>query len=165
MSKPKADNLPYRPCAGVLLFNRDGKIFVGERNDTKGAWQMPQGGIDKGEAPAEAALREMLEEIGTDKAEIVAESEGWIRYDLPPDMVGKVWKGKWRGQEQKWFACRFLGSDADINIETDHPEFGRWQWVELAQLVELIVPFKREAYQQIVDELGPKLSKLPEFQR
>lgn len=165
MSKPKADNLPYRPCAGVLLFNRDGKIFVGERNDAKGAWQMPQGGIDKGEAPAEAALREMLEEIGTNKAEIVAESEGWIRYDLPPDMVGKVWKGKWRGQEQKWFACRFLGSDADINIETDHPEFGRWQWVELAQLVELIVPFKREAYQQIVDELGPKLSNLPEFQR
>ncbi len=147
-------SLPYRPCVGILLFNGDGKIFVAQRIDRdEEAWQMPQGGIDKGETPADAAFRELEEEIGTANAEIVAESEKWLDYDLPPELVGKVWKGRYRGQTQKWFAMRFTGSDADIRIDAvEHPEFDAWQWVSVDDLVDLIVPFKRNVYEQIVDE-------------
>jgi len=152
--KPDPSTLPYRPCVGIMLINKDGHIFVAKRTDTPDAWQMPQGGIDDGESPAQAALRELEEEIGTAKAVILAESSQWLSYDLPPHLVGKVWSGRYRGQTQKWVACRFTGTDADINIETEHPEFDAWQWVPLEKLTALIVPFKRATYELVVAELG-----------
>jgi putative (di)nucleoside polyphosphate hydrolase len=142
--------LPYRPCVGVMLINPAGRVFVGQRRDTPDAWQMPQGGIDRGETPRVAALREMEEEIGTAAAEIVAETQDWLRYDLPPDLLGRVWGGRYRGQKQKWVAARFTGTDADIDLATAHPEFDAWQWVEPAELVGLIVPFKRPVYEAVV---------------
>ena len=151
--------LPYRPCVGILLFNADAQVLVGERGDTTGAWQMPQGGIEPGESPAAAALRELKEEVGTDHAELVAETKGWHHYDLPEHLVGKVWHGRWRGQEQKWFAARFLGSDGDITVHTEHPEFIGWRWAPLGRLVELVVPFKRDVYTAVVAELGPAVRK------
>lgn len=147
--------LPYRPCVGVTLFNRQGLVFVARRIDTEmEAWQMPQGGIDEGEEPRVTALRELEEEIGTSKAEIIGESRTWLTYDLPPELVGKVWKGRYRGQTQKWFAMRFLGDDSDINLETAHPEFCAWKWERLERLPNLIVPFKRKIYQDIVSEFA-----------
>ena len=151
-------SLPYRPCVGSLLFNANGLVLVGERGDAPGAWQMPQGGIDPGETPAEAALRELKEEIGTNHAELVAETLGWVRYDLPDHLIGAVWHGRWRGQEQKWFAARFLGRDEEIDIATDHPEFIAWRWVRPEELVSLVVPFKREVYRAVVAELTPAIS-------
>lgn len=148
--------LPYRPCVGVTLINREGLVFVARRIDTEmEAWQMPQGGIDEGEDPATAALRELEEEVGTNKAEIIAETKDWLQYDLPHDLIGKVWKGRYRGQRQKWFAMRFLGDDTDINLETEHPEFCAWKWERLERLPNLIVPFKRKIYQDIVSEFLP----------
>lgn len=152
--KPDPSTLPYRPCVGIMLINKDGHIFVAKRTDTPDAWQMPQGGIDKGETPAQAALRELEEEIGTAKATILAESSQWLSYDLPPHLLGKVWGGRYRGQTQKWVACRFTGTDADINIATEHPEFDAWQWVPLEKLTSLIVPFKRATYERVTAELG-----------
>ena len=151
--------MPYRPCVGVMLTNGAGQVFVGERIDTPTAWQMPQGGIDAGESPCEAALRELTEEIGVDPADVVVEAEHpeWLRYDLPDDLVGKVWKGRYRGQEQRWFRMRLTASDDAINIATDHPEFQAWQWVEPARVVDLIVPFKREIYQAVIEGLAPKV--------
>lgn len=147
--------LPYRPCVGVTLFNQQGLVFVARRIDTEmEAWQMPQGGIDEGEEPRVTALRELEEEIGTNKAEIIGESRTWLTYDLPPELVGKVWKGRYRGQTQKWFAMRFLGDDRDINLETAHPEFCAWKWERLERLPNLIVPFKRKIYQDIVSEFA-----------
>lgn len=145
--------LPYRPCVGILLFNALGQVFVAQRLDTPGAWQMPQGGIDPGETPAVAALRELEEEIGTSKAELVGETAGWLRYDLPDHLIGKVWKGRWRGQEQKWFAARFTGSDTDIDLNTKHPEFDAWRWIDLDKLEELAVAFKRDVYRSVASEL------------
>lgn len=147
--------LPYRPCVGVMLFDPRGRIFVGRRIDTPEAWQMPQGGIDEGESPEDAALREMQEEIGTDRAAIVAGTRDWLDYDLPDHLVGKLWGGRWRGQRQKWFACMFHGEDSDIRLDTAHPEFDAWRWVEMEELTTLIVPFKRAIYAAVVDELGP----------
>jgi len=145
--------LPYRPCVGIALFNPRGEVFVAQRLDNPGpAWQMPQGGIDEGEDPQRAALREMHEEIGTDKATLLAESRGWLHYDLPADLVPKLWKGRFRGQRQKWFAFRFDGTDRDINIDTAQPEFSAWRWVPFDQVPDLIVPFKRHLYQDIVAE-------------
>ena len=142
---------PYRPCVGIMLLNADGHVFVAQRIDQQvEAWQMPQGGIDDGEAPATAALRELAEEIGTDKAEILAESPDWIPYDLPEDLANKVWKGRYRGQTQKWFAMRFTGADGDIDINTKHPEFDAWRWAAMGDLPNLIVPFKRAVYEQVV---------------
>lgn len=153
------ENLPYRPCAGLMVMNREGKIFVARRIDTDlDAWQMPQGGIDDGEDPKTAALREMKEEIGTDKAEIIAESQDWLTYDLPDHLIGKVWKGKYRGQKQKWFLLRFLGDDSDINIATEHPEFDAWQWMALEDVPKYIVPFKRDIYQAVCAEFAPHVS-------
>ncbi|SCA55685.1 RNA pyrophosphohydrolase [Candidatus Terasakiella magnetica] len=152
MVKKEKKKRPYRPCVGICLFNEKGQVFVAERIDTPGAWQMPQGGIDKGEDPHDAALRELEEEIGTNKADYLARTDDWLAYDLPDHLVGKVWKGKYRGQKQIWFAFRFTGEDREINIDTKHPEFARWQWVELEEIVDLIVPFKRDIYVEIVNQ-------------
>ena len=155
------ETLPYRPCVGIMLINRDGLVWVGNRVqevDTGSAltWQMPQGGIDEGESPEEAALRELREETGTQKARIIGETSDWLTYDLPPHLVGVALKGKYRGQKQKWFAMRFTGEDGDIDIAADdHQEFSEWTWVPVSELVELIVPFKRGVYEEIVRELGP----------
>ncbi|MEM7169258.1 MAG: RNA pyrophosphohydrolase [Pseudomonadota bacterium] len=147
--------LPYRPCVGITLINREGRVFVARRIDAQvEAWQMPQGGIDPGELPPAAALRELEEEIGTANAEIIGESRDWWHYDLPPELVGKVWKGRYRGQQQKWFAMRYLGSDDDIDINTEHPEFNAWKWVSIQALPDLIIPFKRRIYEKVVAEFG-----------
>ena len=149
------ESLPYRSGVGLVLFNPQGLVWVGRRLDQKGeAWQMPQGGIDEGETPEQAALRELEEEIGTARAEIVGETAGWLTYDLPPELVGVAWKGRYRGQKQKWFALRFTGSDADISIETEHPEFAEWRWLEFDRLMEVIVPFKRDLYAQVTAEFA-----------
>lgn len=148
--------LPYRPCAGVMLLNSDGLVFAGQRLDSGSggapeAWQMPQGGIEPGEMPGDAALRELTEETGlaSDKVQVLGESPDWVTYDLPPEILGKVWKGRFGGQQQKWFAMRFLGQDGDVRIDTAHPEFSRWQWMPAADLVAGIAPFKRAVYQQV----------------
>lgn len=146
-------DLPYRPGVGIMLLNGDGRVFVAKRIDmTSEAWQMPQGGIDDGETPLMAAKRELGEEIGTRKAELLQESRDWLTYDLPDELIPKLWGGKFRGQRQKWFAMRFTGSDSDINIATDHPEFCEWKWLEPAQLPDIIVPFKRKLYAALVEE-------------
>ncbi|MEL6642587.1 MAG: RNA pyrophosphohydrolase [Pseudomonadota bacterium] len=151
--------LPYRRCVGVALMNAQGHIFAGERIDTPGAWQMPQGGIDPGESPEDAALRELWEETGVEgkSVSIVGETPGWIPYDLPDDLIGKVWKGRYRGQEQRWFLMRFSGQDSDINIVTDHPEFSAWQWLVPHDLLAKIVPFKRDVYAQVLGHFADHL--------
>jgi putative (di)nucleoside polyphosphate hydrolase len=144
-------DLPYRPCVGLMLFNRHGQVFVGKRIDqTVEGWQMPQGGIDDGEEPAEAVLRELKEEAGTDKAKIIGEMENWLTYDLPAHLVGIAFHGRYRGQRQKWFALRFLGQDSDIDLHTHKPEFAEWKWVGMAALPQLIVPFKRDTYAAVI---------------
>ena len=142
----------YRSGVGVMLLDARNQVFVGQRVGHEGAWQMPQGGIEPGEAPFIAALRELREEIGTDDVELLAASEGWLRYDLPPDLAGRAWDGRWRGQQQKWFAMRFRGSDADINIATEHPEFSAWRWIPATQAADLIVAFKRQLYLDVLRE-------------
>lgn len=147
------DTLPYRPCAGVVLMNRDGLIFAGRRLDTTAdAWQMPQGGIDAGEQPLDAAFRELWEETGVNSGlvEYVGETPGWLTYDLPPELMGKVWKGRYRGQQQRWFLFRFLGQDNQIRIDSDHPEFSEWRWIDADDMVRGIVSFKRPVYEQVV---------------
>jgi putative (di)nucleoside polyphosphate hydrolase len=147
--------LPYRLGVGIMLINANGLVFVAKRIDMiSEAWQMPQGGIDEGEEPFVTALRELKEEIGTDKATLLAESHDWYTYDLPDDVIPKIWSGKYRGQKQKWFALKFTGTDADINIATSHPEFCQWKWIKPKQLPDIIVPFKRALYQALVDEFA-----------
>jgi len=149
--------LAYRRGVGLMLLDRRNFVFAGRRIDTPGAWQMPQGGIDEGETPRAAARRELAEEIGTDKAEFLAESREWLRYELPPELYDTVWGGGYRGQEQKWFAMRFLGSDSDIDLATHHPEFDAWKWLPAADLPRLIVPFKRPLYEAVLREFAPLL--------
>lgn len=160
MTEDEIKALPYRRNVGVMLANPAGEVFVGQRNDTPGAaWQMPQGGIDDGEDPRRAALRELQEETGVrpDLVRIEAETPGWLHYDLPADLVPKIWHGRYRGQEQKWFLMRFLGNDDDIDIATAHPEFSNWRWLPPDQLIESIVPFKRAVYEQVMREFGNRL--------
>jgi putative (di)nucleoside polyphosphate hydrolase len=146
------NELPYRPCVGVVLANVDGLIFTGERIDTPGAWQMPQGGIDAGETSGEAALRELLEETGVPArlVEMVAETDDWITYELPAHLVGKLWKGRFRGQKQKWVLLAFSGTDEDVDIVQPHQEFARWRWSPANEVLRDIVPFKREVYARVL---------------
>src|ERR1700722_16471896 len=146
--------LPYRANVGAVLFNRAGLVFVARRADfpnaegPAGGWQLPQGGIDEGEDPRTAVLRELGEESGTRRAEVIGEHQGWVTYDLPPNLLGIAWRGRYRGQRQRWFALRFTGEDSDIRLDLDpHPEFDAWRWVKLAGLADLAVPFKREIYE------------------
>jgi putative (di)nucleoside polyphosphate hydrolase len=152
--------LPYRKCVGVMLINKDGHVFVGQRidNDTA-AWQMPQGGVDKGEAPRDAALRELWEETGVNPhlVTIEAESHDWLPYDLPHDIVPRIWKGRYRGQEQKWFLMRFNGNDDQVNIATEHAEFSEWRWLPASELVANIVPFKRAVYTRVLEAFAENL--------
>ena len=149
----------YRAGVGVMLLNRDGLVFVGRRNDMAGDhWQMPQGGIDPGEEPRAAALRELEEEIGTANARILAETHGWMTYDLPDDLRRTAWNGRYKGQTQKWFAARFLGSDSEINLTTAHPEFEAWQWIEPRRLPHVIVPFKQRLYTDLLKEFEAVLT-------
>jgi putative (di)nucleoside polyphosphate hydrolase len=162
-SVPTAEQIarmPYRPGVGIMLVNQRGQVFIAQRIDNPGpAWQMPQGGIDKREEPLQAAWREMREEIGTASARFIGESKDWLTYDLPADLVPRLWKGKYRGQRQKWFAFRFLGTDRDINIATEHPEFSSWRWADLEELTSLIVPFKRRLYEELIAEFTPLIGR------
>jgi len=154
----ESDTLPYRPCAGIMLANRDGLVFVGQRIDNPGdAWQMPQGGIDPGEDPEVAAFRDLGEETGLlpDHVDLIARSKEEYFYDLPPELQGNIWGGRWRGQRQWWFLMRFKGDDTDVRIDGHHPEFSQWKWAEPAELPRLIVPFKRRIYEGLVSEFGP----------
>ena len=159
MTAKANDGRGYRKCAGIMLLNARKQVFVARRLDMpSAAWQMPQGGIDAGESPAEAARREMREEIGTDRAEIIAESPRWFTYDLPVELVDQLWGGRYRGQTQKWFAFRFNGTDADIDLDTHEPEFIEWKWIEPEMLPEVIVPFKRELYADLLVEFRDVLA-------
>ena len=150
MLKPFSER-PYRPCVGIMLINDHGLVFVAQRIDqVVEAWQMPQGGVEQDETPRQAALRELEEEIGTNRAEIIAETKDWIPYDLPAELADKVWRRRFRGQTQKWFAMRFLGTDGDINLATAEPEFDAWKWTPMATLVDVAVDFKRDNYAQVV---------------
>lgn len=150
-------HLPYRPCVGVMLINGDGLIFGGQRIDTDvPAWQMPQGGIDPGETPRDAALRELFEETGipSDRVDVIRAATEPVRYDLPDDLVPRIWKGRFRGQEQRWFLMRYLGRDDEIDIDTAHPEFSQWRWLRAREMLQAIVPFKRAVYRQVIAEFG-----------
>ena len=162
---PAFEELPYRPCAGLCVVNRDGLVFIGRRSsgpehiDDTHVWQMPQGGIDEGEDPYKAALRELYEETSIRSVETLGEIADWLTYDIPRDIVGAAWHGKYRGQKQKWYALRFTGADSEINILTpggdDHEaEFIDWRWEKMAKLPELVVPFKRPTYERIVREFS-----------
>jgi putative (di)nucleoside polyphosphate hydrolase len=144
--------LPYRKCVGVVLWDGAGRVFTGQRFDSElPAWQMPQGGIEDGEDARTAALRELVEETGVtaDKVEVLSEAPHWISYDLPPEIVPRIWKGRYKGQSQRWVLMKFLGTDADIDIETSHPEFSEWRWLEPDKVLASIVPFKRDVYEQV----------------
>lgn len=160
MTPEEIARLPYRPCVGLMLLNAKGEVFVGQRTDRNyEAWQMPQGGVDPGETPVAAALRELGEETGItpDLVDVEAETEEWLPYDLPHDLVKKLWKGRYRGQEQKWFLLRFRGTDDQVNIETEHQEFSTWRWMPVNELVDNIVPFKRDVYEGVLKAFAGKL--------
>ena len=160
MASDAHDALPYRLNVDIMLINHDGLVFVGQRRDNHSdAWQMPQGGIDDGENPKEAALRELHEETGipANLVQVLEVSENWISYDLPKDLISQLWGGRFRGQKQKWYLMRFLGSDAEVNIQTETPEFSAWKWIPPDALVENIVPFKKSVYQKVLSEFSKTL--------
>ena len=151
---------PYRPCVGICLVNHEGLIFAGKRIDNRAeAWQMPQGGIDEGETATVACFREMKEEIGTDKADIITEYPQWLNYDIPKPLADRLWEGTFRGQTQKWILLRYHGTDQDINIQTDEPEFKSWQWMKPEMLVDLAVPFKKDVYRTLIDNFAAHFQK------
>lgn len=165
----KPEDLPYRPCVGILVLNKQNLVWAGRRvlgeklkgtggEGSHGWWQMPQGGIDKGEDPAAAALRELHEETGMTSVEVIGESKDWLTYDLPNELIGVAWKGRYRGQQQKWFAVRFLGDEQEITLipeDDQHDiEFDAWKWVPMPNLVDMIVPFKRDVYRQVIAEFS-----------
>lgn len=161
MDAESATNLPYRPGVGVVLIDAQGRIFAAQRKDSpSAAWQMPQGGIDEGEKPRKAALRELWEETGVtrDLVEFVARTKGWISYDLPPELLGHVWGGRFRGQRQKWFLFRYRGRDEQIDLATEHPEFSEWKWVTATEMLAAIVPFKRALYEEVVAQFRDHLA-------
>ena len=162
MTNRPPDQLPYRPCAGIVLFNGEGNVFVGKRVDQSGtAWQLPQGGIGKDEAARAAALRELEEETGVSSVKVLAETSDWLTYDLPLELAGKVWDGKYRGQRQKWFAMQFMGDEGEINpARVQHPEFSTWRWANFDDLPRLAVPFKRRIYEVIVLEFASHAARL-----
>lgn len=166
MSDPAA--MPYRPCVAVMLLNGTGAVWMGRRlpkwdeGKLASPWQCPQGGIDPGEDPKMAAQRELLEEIGSNNAEVLAESRDWYSYDLPNEALGVALSGKYRGQKQKWFAMRFLGDERDINLIPPPPhkqEFDAWRWVPVERIPELVVPFKRSVYAAVIDEFKPVIAR------
>ncbi len=161
--------LPYRPCVGIVLLNGDGLVWVGKRlqgasdeDVPSSPWQLPQGGIDKGESATDAVMRELWEEVGTRKAEIIAEAGEWFYYDLPPDILARKKRNTWGGQKQRYFALKFLGDESDIDLEVHHPEFVDWRWAELEDLPDLAIPFKRAVYEQVVAEFTPVVARIRE---
>ena len=160
MPTPKKKPLPYRRGVGIALIDGKGRVFVGSRIDTTGAWQMPQGGIDGRERVRDAAQRELQEEVGTKKARIIAESRGWLTYDLPKHLQPKVWGGKYRGQKQKWFLMLFTGTDDDIDLAAHKPEFSRWKWLPFEDLPKVIVGFKRALYRKVVAEFKDDVARV-----
>ena len=151
LTDAEIDALPDRRGVGIVLLNGNDQVFVAQRLDNpEPAWQMPQGGIDKGEEPLAAAWRELYEETGVKSAVLLEETPGWLRYDLPRELVPHIWKGQYRGQKQKWFAFRFNGNDTEIDINGEHPEFSAWRWADLKQTPDFIVGFKRPLYEQVV---------------
>ena len=161
---PPFESLPYRPCAGMMVLNRQGRVFIGRRTtgpehiDAVHVWQMPQGGIDEDEDPYKAALRELYEETSIRSVDKLGEIAGWLSYDIPRDIVGRAWSGKYRGQKQKWYALRFTGKESEINIlnpgDGHEPEFIDWRWAAMNELPDLVVPFKRQTYERVVKEFG-----------
>ena len=155
MTPAQIEKLPYRPCVGIVLINAQGLIFAAQRIDSPTpAWQMPQGGIDAGENPGVAALRELREEISVtpDLVAPLSETRDWLAYDLPHEIVPNIWNGCYKGQQQRWFLMRYLGRDDQINIQTAHPEFSEWRWIAADEMLDAIVPFKRQIYKQVIDE-------------
>lgn len=159
MSSVPYEERPYRPCVGICIVNEEGMIFAGKRLDNRAeAWQMPQGGIDEGENVREACFREMKEEIGTDLAEWVDEHPDWLNYDIPEPLANRLWQGQFKGQAQKWVLLRYIGTDSDINIATKEPEFEKWKWMSIEQLVDLAVPFKKDVYRAVLSNFKTKIS-------
>jgi putative (di)nucleoside polyphosphate hydrolase len=161
---PRFEDLPYRPCVGLIVLNRDGRVFIGRRSggpepvDITHVWQMPQGGLDPGEDPYACGLRELAEETNIRSVEHLATIDGWLCYDIPRELVGRAWQGKYRGQTQKWFALRFTGNDGEIDLEHPAgghaPEFVAWRWEPMQNLPDLVVPFKRKTYERVVKEFA-----------